>query len=296
LNVLAKQRVFAQPNARGMATLKDLKLRIKSIGSIAKLTKTMQMVASSKLKSAQRRNEAVKAVLVPMKKVLESLEVPNPEKERGNVLYVVVTSDKGMCGPVNNQLVKNIRNKLRSEDGHHAKVAMLGTKGASLIANQFPKNLAMTSKDLGKVEFNFLEVSIVVEQLLSGKNYDSVIVIYNNFKNALTYLIAETEILGPSMMLSHASHNLSKYSIKNTEILKDLFEFQVAQTIWSALFDSRASELAARMSSMDNATKNANAMIGNLSLQYNRGRQAAITTELIEITSGASAISDEQES
>jgi F-type H+-transporting ATPase subunit gamma len=279
-------------NVRTAVSLKDIRGRIKSIGSIAKLTKTMQLVASSRMKAATVRAENASHLQSGPTKALSVVE---SDKEQGQNLVITVVSDKGMCGSVNNQAAKFARSVVR-EDPTRYFVTSIGTKATGLFAAEFPDNFVMSMRDLGKKEFSFAETSLAAEQLLSTSTkggYDGVSIIYNQFKNVITYIPTETSIPGVSQ-LNKNLNKFSAYEFDDVEetTLRDLFEFQVASTLWGAVNSSRNSELAARMTSMDNATKNANKIVGALTVQYNRGRQAAITTELVEITSGAAAVQE----
>jgi len=293
-----KRVVCASPKpqqfTRNMATLKDIKLRIKSVSSIAKLTKTMQMVASSKLRASMRKVQETKDAANSLNKITS---IVDNDKSRGSNLIVAVTSDKGMCGPINNQVVRFAKGIIRHErDASKLDVTTLGGKGTSSMAAEFPKQLTFSMKDFGKKEYSFMEVGFVVDKILSHANYESVSVIFNKFKNALTYTVTEVPIPGPGTMLANQSKfALYEFDQDEDATFRDLFEYQISLNIWSALMENRASELAARMTSMDNATKNASSIISLLGIQYNRGRQAAITTELIEITSGASALVDAED-
>jgi F-type H+-transporting ATPase subunit gamma len=281
--------------ARNMATLKDIKLRIKSVTSISKLTKTMQMVASSKLRAATRKVADTKESGSSIHKIFEDKDItPLPEAQAGPSLIVTITSDKGMCGPVNNQLVRHAKSILRAETNSKSGIVTLGSKGTPTLVNEFPGQFQYSLKDFGKKEPSFIETGFVVDQLLASSDYEYINVLFNRFKNALTYLVTEIPIYGPKTLLANRSQFV-KYEFDEDEdaTFRDLFEYQLATTIWSGLIESRASELAARMTSMDNATKNATSIISLLAIQYNRGRQSAITTELIEITSGASALEED---
>lgn len=280
-------------NVRTAVSLRDIRGRIKSVGSIAKLTKTMQLVASSKMKNATIRAENTNHLKESTTKLLSIVE---PDKEAAQSLVITVVSDKGMCGSVNNQSSKAVK-AFAKEDPSRYVLTSVGTKAVTLLSNEFPGTFVLSMKDLGKKDFSFAEVSLAVEQLLatSGKKggFDGVYIIYNQFKNVVTYLPTEIGIPGVTQL----HKNLNKFSsfefdeVEETT-LQDLFEFQVASSLWGALNSNRNSEMAARMTSMDNATKNANKIVGDLTVTYNRGRQAAITTELVEITSGAAAVQE----
>jgi len=251
------------------------------------------MVASSKLRSATRRVQETKEVAASVTKLFDDKEItPLQEAEPSHTLIVNITSDKGMCGPVNNQIVRHAKSILRVQKDK-SDIATLGSKGTPTMVAEFPKQFVFSLKDFGKRE-SFLETGFVVDQLLADREYENVNVIFNKFKNALTYLVHETPIPGPKTLLANKKA-FAQYEFDEDDdaTFRDLFEYQIATTIWSGLMESKASELAARMTSMDNATKNATSIISLLAIQYNRGRQSAITTELIEITSGASALEAE---
>jgi len=277
-------------NVRTGASLRDIRGRIKSIASIGKLTKTMQLVASSRMKSATVRAENASHIQKGPTQALTSVE---PNKETGAQLVIAVVSDKGMCGSVNTQAAKFARS-VAKEDPHRFFVGTTGTKNVGMLANEFHESFVMSMRDLGKKDFSFVEASMAADQLLqtSGKGgYESVHVVYNQFKNVITYIPTELSIPGFSL-LARNINKFAAYEFDEVEetTLRDLYEFNVATTLWGALNSSRSSEMAARMTSMDNATKNANKIVANLTVQYNRGRQAAITTELVEICSGAAAV------
>jgi len=281
--------------ARGMASLKELKLRMKAVASISKLTKTMQMVASSKMRGAERKFRAIQPFKEGTDKIVDEA-VGDVSKKGGNNLMVVVTTDKGMCGAINNQLLRHCKHMLLEDGASQYTISTTGTKGSTALARLYPDQFILSCKDLGKKDFSYLETGFVVDKLLTSKaaaaNFNSVSVMFNKFRNALSYVVTEKKIPGPDVLMA----NLDKFAAYEFEededaTMRDLFEFQVGATIWSSLFENRTSELAARMTSMDSATKNAVQIVNLLTLQFNRGRQSAITTELIEITSGASAIS-----
>jgi len=283
-------------NHRTAVSLKDIRGRIKSISSIAKLTKTMQLVASSRLKSATVRAE--NASHIQKGPALVTSAVESDKDNFSNNLVITVVSDKGMCGSVNNQSAKFARSLIK-EDPSKYFVASMGTKATALFANEFPDQFVMSLKDVGKKDFSFAEISMAADQLLAtsqGKlGYDGIYIVFNKFKNVITYLPTELAIAGVPQLTKNIN-KFANFEFDDTEetTLRDLFEFQVATSLWGAVNSSRNSELAARMTSMDNATKNANKIVGALTIQYNRGRQAAITTELVEITSGAAAVQEGQ--
>eukprot|EP01110_Echinostelium_bisporum_P000668 TRINITY_DN1164_c0_g1_i1.p1 TRINITY_DN1164_c0_g1~~TRINITY_DN1164_c0_g1_i1.p1 ORF type:complete len:301 (-),score=112.34 TRINITY_DN1164_c0_g1_i1:135-1037(-) len=285
-HVLAVIPASSYEGARNMATLKELRLRIASVKAITKLTKTMQMIANNKMRSAQRKAEAVAHFTEAGEKVLKEV----PATEDGQNLLVAITADKGMCGSINSQIIKYAKGMLKENPNYQVVVG--GSKGASPMAKEFPSNFVFSLKDLGKKEFSYMETGFAVEQMLAtASNAENVTVLFNQFKNAVTYIPTEIPIPGPKV-LNENLNKFAKYEFEEAEstTMRDLFEFQVWNSVWGSIFQNRSSELAARMSSMDNATKNATGITGALNIAYNRGRQGAITTELVEICSGAAAI------
>lgn len=278
-------------NARTAVSLRDIRARIKSITAISKLTKTMQLVASSRMRSATLRAENAQHIQSGPAKATSVVEA---DKEVGNNLVITVASDKGMCGSVNTQSAR-FGKSVAKEDPSRFFISTVGSKASAVLANEFPGSFVMSVKDLGKKEFTFPEVCAAVDQLLAtnSKGYDGVYIVYNKFKNVITYLPTEVAIPGLSQ-LTKDINKFAAYDFEEAEqtTLRDLFEFQVATTLWGAVNSNRNSEMAARMTSMDNATKNANKIVASLTVTYNRGRQAAITTELVEITSGAAAVQE----
>jgi F-type H+-transporting ATPase subunit gamma len=281
-------------NVRTAVSLRDIRARIKSVTAISKLTKTMQLVASSKMKSATVRAENAQQIQYPTQKATSVVEA---NKDHGNNLVISVASDKGMCGSVNTQSARFAKS-VANEDRSRFSVASVGSKAAPILAIEFPSTFVLSLKDVGKKEFTFSEILVATEQLLNTKavGYDEVSIVFNKFKNVITYLPTEIQIPGYSI-LSKDINKFAGFDFDEDEqaTLHDLFEFQVATTLWGAMNSNRNSEMAARMTSMDNATKNANKIVGALTVTYNRGRQAAITTELVEICSGAAAVQEGQD-
>jgi len=280
-------------NCRTAANLKDIRNRIKAVGSIAKLTKTMQMVASSRLRAATARAEASSLMPQGPTKVLDSVE---PDLEHGNNLIIAVVSDKGMCGSVHTQTAKFAKT-LAEEDKSRHYLAAVGTKGVPPLAHEFQNEFLMSLKDVGKKELSFAEVSMAADQFIRAGSldggFDTFRIAYSHYKNVVTYIPTEITVNG----LKHLTKNVNAFAPFTFDdherlLLRDLQEFQFACSLWTAVNQTRNSELAARMTSMDNATKSAGKIISALTLSYNRGRQAAITTELVEITSGAAAVQE----
>ncbi|EGG18032.1 ATP synthase gamma chain [Cavenderia fasciculata] len=291
---------------RNMATLKELKNRLGTVKTISKLTKTLNMVASSRLRSAEKKAEELGVYSLGPNKLVSEItnlegfgEIENTGESRSHKNLVIgVTTDTGMCGPVNHQVVRAIKGMLADNQAQNSTeqlvVTMTGLKGVAPITSAYPKALHSSSRDFGKSDFSFPETCVYLSKVVKDvPNFDSATVVYNKFKNAMSYAVSSTFVPGFNL-LEH--HREKFYAYQTNEdrsaTMKDFSEFNLISTLWGSLYQNRASETAARMISMDNASKNGEQISAALSIQYNRARQAMITGELIEITSGAAAISE----
>eukprot|EP01133_Synstelium_polycarpum_P016839 gene16839-20023_t len=257
------------------------------------------MVASSRLKSAERKAEELVRYNAGPHKLLndiastEGMDPQNTGEERSNKQIVIcVTTDTGMCGPVNHQVLRTTKALLEKDTNKTMSVTLTGLKGAAAIGTGYPWALNANSRDFGKSDYCFPETLTFLSEIIrSIPNFDGAYVIYNRFKNAMSYAVHSQFVPGFNLLEHHRD---KFYQYQTTEdrsaTMKDLSEFALASTLWTSLYQNRASETAARMISMDNASKNGNSISQALGLQYNRARQARITSELIEICSGAAAI------
>lgn len=299
-----------------MPSLRDLRDRIGSVKSTRKITKAMQMVAASKLKKAQEQAQASQAYSQAMgemtARVAEKVDTSQSDLPllagTGSVhthLVVVVSADRGLCGGFNANIVRRARKFIADleKDNRAVKIVTVGRKAEGLLSNDHPEKIVKSFADLGGrggVSFSESEelANYILDQFSAGQ-FDVCTLIYNEFVSVLAQkpltqqLIpfkvpqgqeqqAQLEEIGPQAL----------YDFEPSEeaILNDLLPRNISVQIFQALLDSAAGEQAARMTAMDNATRNAGDMIDRLTLQYNRARQAAITKELIEIISGAEAL------
>lgn len=268
------------------ASLRDIKVRIKSVESISKITKSMQMVASAKLRAAQNKVPAAKAFGDSVSRVVLAT---TPEKVEGtNNLFIVVTSDRGLCGGINSGIVKEARKLMREIPGSY-KLVCVGGKGASQLVKSNGSDVVATVVDLGKKPVTFNEISEIAE-LTENTDYDQIYMLHNHFVSVIAYTPTRTRMLGPEAFATADAGSVVEYEVDDEDELRDYHRFQLAGSVWNAVVQNQTSELGARMTSMDNATRNAKDIAQRLTRQYNRGRQSSITTELIEIISGAAAI------
>ena len=288
-----------------MPSLKDLKNRIGSVKNTRKITKAMQMVAAAKLRRAQEAAEAARPFAERMTAVMTALAAGvgtgegAPKLLAGNGkdqvhLLVVMTSERGLCGGFNSSIVKLAR--LRASDlaaaGKTVKILTVGKKGREQLRRDWG-NSFVGHVDLSEVKrvgyANAQGVAREVMAAFEAGEADVVTIFYNRFQSVISQIPTAQQVI-PAKFETAGVTALYDYEPSEEAILADLLPRGVATQIFTALLENGASEQGARMSAMDNATRNAGDMINRLTIQYNRSRQAAITKELIEIISGAEAL------
>jgi F-type H+-transporting ATPase subunit gamma len=286
-----------------MANLKEIRLRITSVGSTMQITSAMKMVSAAKLKRAQDAIIQMRPYANKLTELLKNLSasldssdggVYTQEREIKNVLLVTVTSNRGLCGGFNAYIMKKAK-ALINEEYANAKVSILSIGKKS--SEHFTKNgfnVASTHDALfGDLSFdNVAKVAEgIMEQFVEG-DYDKVVLVYNQFKNAATQIIM-TENFLPVQAAENESEAVVDYIFEPTkqEIVEQLIPKSLKTQLFKAVLDSHAAEHGARMTAMHKATDNASELKKDLTLTYNKARQAAITNEILEIVGGAEALS-----
>jgi F-type H+-transporting ATPase subunit gamma len=297
--MLARQtiaRMASQPSllgaapsaARNMATLREIEMRLKSVRNIEKITKSMKMIASTKLAKAQRAMRNGKEYGIANSEVFQNAAPETPGKRK---LMVVISSDKGLCGGIHSSVSKATRRSIAgTEDAvdKDSPIVVIGDKSKAQLVRQLPNNLTLTVNQIGRDIPTFSDAAGVADLIVkSGVEYDSVVIVYNKFISSISYEAAKMEVANENGLKE--SPGFKAYEIEDGST-KDLAEFSLANAIYAALVEGHACEQSARQTAMDNASKNANEMISKLQMQFNRGRQAAITNELVDIITGASAL------
>jgi len=289
-----------------MASLKELKGRINSVKSTQKITKAKQMVAAAKLRKAQSAAEAARPYSERLAKVMASLAgkvsgegAPKLLAGTGSTdrhLLVVVNTDKGLCGGLNANIVKEAKAKAREliAAGKKVEFYLIGKKGRAPIRREYPDDIG-GGFDTSEVRNpGFAEADAIADELLGLFNdgkFDVAHLIYPVFKSALAQDPTTVQIVPvPAPEAAEASAAAVEYEPDEEEILAELLPRYIKTQLFGALLEREASEQGASMTAMDNATRNAGELIDKLTIQYNRSRQAAITTELIEIIAGAEAL------
>ena len=291
-----------------MASLDDLKKRIVSVKSTQKITKAMKMVAAAKLKRAQENAEKGRPYSEKMNNIILNLSNGISDKENAPKLLsgsgedkvylcVVMTSDRGLCGGFNSNIIKKAKAYFEELDknGKVLKIITVGSKGHDQLKRAFKDYIIENLSFKESKNINYLDAEKVGKLILDKfekKEFDVCTIFYNQFKNVITQIPQEQQIipLKNSESKENSSDDNYEFEPEEDEILSNLLPKNISTQIFKAMLENSASEQGSRMSAMDNATRNAGEMVDKLTIEYNRSRQAAITKELIEIISGAESL------
>jgi F-type H+-transporting ATPase subunit gamma len=290
--------------------LKDLRLRIRSVKSTQKITSAMKMVAAAKLRRAQEQAEAARPYAERMERMIATLgagvssDAPVLLTGTGSdkvQLVIVATADRGLCGAFNSSIIRDARLMIRGlqASGKTVKLYCVGRKGRDGLRKEFGDIIIDSMELAGKKKLSFADanaIALKVISLFDAGQIDSAHIIYARFRSAIAQIVTRQQLIPvplPAVEAGAASGGASalyEYEPDEEAILAALLPRNLSVQIYKALLENSASEHGARMTAMDNATRNAGDMINRLTLTYNRSRQAQITKELIEIISGAEAV------
>ncbi|MDA8829227.1 F0F1 ATP synthase subunit gamma [Candidatus Pelagibacter sp.] len=291
-----------------MATLDDLKKRIASVKSTQKITKAMKMVAAAKLRRAQENAEKGRPYSEKMNNIILNLSSGISDKENAPKLLsgtgedkvhlcIVLTSDRGLCGGFNTNIIKKAKTYFQkiSDEGKTLKIITVGSKGYDQLKRVYKDDIVERISFKDSKTINYLDAEKVGKMIIENfkkEEFDVCTIFYNKFKNVITQIPQEQQII--PLKTSEAEENSSEdnyeFEPDEDEILSNLLPKNISTQIFKAMLENSASEQGSRMSAMDNATRNAGEMVDKLTIEYNRSRQAAITKELIEIISGAESL------
>ncbi|KAL0415930.1 UNVERIFIED_CONTAM: ATP synthase subunit gamma, mitochondrial [Sesamum latifolium] len=266
--------------------------RMKSVRNIQKITKAMKMVAASKLRAIQTRAENSRGLWQPFTALLG--DTPSVDVKK-NVI-VTISSDKGLCGGINSTSVKISRglHKLNSGPEKESKYVILGEKAKAQLVRDSKKDIELSITELQKNPLNYTQVAVLADDILKNVEFDALRIVYNKFQSVVSFVPTTSTVIEKKAEAGGKLGELDSYEIEGgetkTEVLQNLAEFQFSCVLFNAVLENACSEQGARMSAMDSSSRNAGDMLDRLTLTYNRTRQASITTELIEIISGASAL------
>ena len=296
-----------------MPTLKEIKTQINSVGCTKKITSAMKMVAASKLRRSQEKAEAARPYSERLEKMLSSLASSGTSGEGviqlltgtgkdERYLVVPVTADRGLCGGFNSSINRDTVKFVASleAEGKSVNLLTVGKKSRDFFNRIMKEKIVQSFADLGSsgVDYNIaLEISNKIQSMYFDNQFDKCIIVYNKFKSIISQEVTHQQLIPLDIKSSDQQseeqvkdNSIYDYEPDEETILKDLLPKNVSIQIFKVLLESNAGEQGARMAAMDNATRNAGEMIDNLTLIYNRTRQAVITRELIEIISGAESV------
>jgi len=288
-----------------MASLKDMRVRIAATKATQKITKAMQMVAAAKLRRAQTAAEAARPYATRMEAVLANLATALKGREGGPPLMVgtgkdqvhllvVCTAERGLCGPFNSSIVRLAREKANAlaGQGKEVKILCVGRKGHDQLRRQYAKQIVETIELRGVRVLGFEHADMIAKKIVTlfdEGSFDVATLFFSRFKSVIAQIPTAQQIIPPLFEKTETAASY-EYEPEEEEILGELLPRNLSVQVFRALLENAASEQGARMSAMDNATRNAGEMIRKQTLTYNRTRQAMITKELIEIISGAEAL------
>ena len=293
-----------------MPSLKDLRLRINSVKSTRKITSAMKMVAASKLRRAQSAAESGRPYAARMERMVGALAAAMAGQSGAPPLLVgtgadqthlliAITGDRGLCGGFNSSIARATRNHAQSliAEGKTVKIITVGRKGRDQLKRDFGSLIVGSYEDIGKKGVTFAEIDQIAGKVLGlfeEGAFDVCTVVFNRFQSAISQIVTRQTIIPlpvpETEETTDASGAIYEFEPSEEAILADLLPRNLSVQLFRALLESNASEQGARMTAMDNATRNAGDMLNKLTIKYNRSRQAQITKELIEIISGAEAL------
>jgi len=265
--------------------------KMKSVGNIMKITKAMKMVAAARMRGAQTKVEACRGFVDPSLKLFGD----NPMVE-GKTVTIPITSDKGLCGGVNSQVNRVVKamQECTAPEAETPSLAIIGDKGRAVLTRTSANEVEYCSTEATKQTITFATAAAIAEDIMKT-DYGASRVVFNRFKSAIAFQPTVATVLSPETIESSTElvEKFDEYELEGpdrSEFLTDLQEFNLASTIYWGMLENGCSEQASRVQAMENSSKNAEEMLAALTIKYNKTRQASITTELIEIISGAVAL------
>lgn len=289
--------------SRGFATEKELKKRMGAVKTIVKITKSSKMIAAAKFKAAENAVGPARGIVQPFLEIFKaasqksSFEIEEDSDVvaavSGRALLVPVTADRGLCGAVNSFVIRRTKKLISAleEDGKQVTLVPLGDRAKSGLQRGYPKLIPIAFSGTSKLVPSMYTTAFQIADQVFSHEHDCVVYVWNRYNNAISYKTLVSVFPGFNQFVESAG-GLSAYEIEGDQetVLRDLYDLAHAIHVHYRFAESGATEQSQRMSAMENSTKNASELMDALSLQYNRTRQARITTELVEIISGAISI------
>jgi F-type H+-transporting ATPase subunit gamma len=273
-----------------MPSIKAIGIRLKAVASTAKITKAMKMVAASKLKGAERAMLLARPFASSIQTLMDEKLTPTEEDTAPeSSLLMAISSDKGLCGGINSRVVKEIKIALGEAGETPPQVMIVGNKAVAGLTRTHGEYINTTIDETYTMPMSFSCASFISEQMLATPAQQYTI-LYNNFKSVIAFDVVPKTIKGPEVLGGSGMFDEFEFEGDKEVVLADLYQFNLACTIYGCILENITSEQASRMTAMDSATNNANDAANKLRIQYNRLRQAKITTELTEIVAGAESV------
>jgi F-type H+-transporting ATPase subunit gamma len=284
--------VQAQIPCNSIATLRDLKVRLKTIHTIKKITSSMKSVAASKLKQAERAKDQVQPFLKSVRLLLKDVPVPASTNDMKQV-FVPMTSDRGLCGSANSSIIRFVDKTAKVFPRDNLTMYCIGDKSRIGISRNYKARVIAGVSNLGKKALSFMEL-VPFSELVVKAPADKLSLVSNRYINSITFEVRNQELPSKPNVVAKVDDIFKGYEIdgEEKEIMSDMYDFFVHSIIYCSIIENFACELSSRMTSMDNATRNASEMTIKLNLDVNRKRQSGITKELTEIVSGAAAVEE----
>lgn len=271
---------------RGMATLKAISIRLKSVKNIQKITQSMKMVSAAKFARADRDLKLARPYGEGAQQFFEKAEVKDEEGEKGQ-LIIAVSSDRGLCGAVHSSIGRTCRASIA--ENPNTKVVIIGDKVRNILARNHANHIAMVVTEIGRKPCVFGDASLIAQNIINANlDFSKGQLLYNMFRSVVSYRTTAMPIFSAGAVAS--ATKLPIYDSLDSDVLQSYLEYSLVSLVYYGMKENATSEQSSRMTSMDNASKNAGEMIDKLTMTFNRTRQAVITRELIEIISGAAAL------
>jgi len=286
---LAANNGFAAQQKQGMATLKEIQMRLKSVKSTQKITQSMKMVSAAKYARAEKDLKGVRPYGDGTAAFYDKVEA-EPVESRPKQLVVAISSDRGLCGGVHSSICKAIKAQILAADKpSDIAIVCVGDKAKAQLSKLFTANMLLNINDIGRKAPTYDDAATIAAAVLnSGYEFGSGKIYYNKFRSVVAYETMTLPVFGADAV--QEAGKFSVYDSIDEQVMQSYLEFSLTSLIYYALKEGACSEQSARMTAMDAASKNAGEMIDKLTLTFNRTRQAVITAELSEIISGAAAL------
>nr|SVE88835.1 EOG090X0BEK [Daphnia sinensis] len=280
------EELLRSQQVRGMATLKMISIRLKSVKNIQKITQSMKMVSAAKYTKAERELKLARPYGIGAQEFYKKAEVKDEEGEKGQ-LIIAVSSDRGLCGAVHSSIGRIVKNDIAANP--NTKVVIVGDKVRNILQRLYAKNIAMVVTEVGRKPAVFGDAALIAQSIInSGIEFSKGKILFNAFRTVVSFRTTEMPLYSQNAVAN--ASKLPVYDSLDSDVIQSYTEFSLASLLFYSMKENATSEQSSRMTAMDNASKNAGEMIDKLTMTFNRTRQAVITRELIEIISGCATL------